>query len=62
MQSSNHCVSSTNNRMGGVHGSRIELVISDSRGDPKESVLIAEKFVANPDIIAEIGDFSSSSS
>ena len=49
------------NRMGGVHGKRIELVISDSRGDPKESVLIAEKFVADPDIIAEIGDFSSSS-
>jgi len=49
------------NRMGGVHGKHIELVISDSRGDPKESVLIAEKFVADPDIIAEIGDFSSSS-
>ena len=49
------------NRMGGIHGKRVELVISDSRGDPKESVLIAEKFVADPDIIAEIGDFSSSS-
>jgi len=50
------------NRMGGVHGKMVKLEISDSRGDPKESVLIAEKFVANPDIIAEIGDFSSSSS
>lgn len=49
------------NRMGGIHGKRVELVISDSRGDPKEAVLIAEKFVADPDIIAEIGDFSSSS-
>jgi branched-chain amino acid transport system substrate-binding protein len=49
------------NRMGGIHGKRIELVISDSRGDPKESVLIAEKFVGDPDVIAEIGDFSSSS-
>lgn len=49
------------NRMGGVHGKQIELVIEDSRGDPKESVLIAEKFVADPDIIAQIGDFSSSS-
>ena len=49
------------NKMGGVHGKKIELVIEDSRGDPKESVLIAEKFVADPDIIAEIGDFSSSS-
>jgi branched-chain amino acid transport system substrate-binding protein len=49
------------NEMGGVHGKKVELVIEDSRGDPKESVLIAEKFVADPDIIAEIGDFSSSS-
>ena len=43
------------NRMGGIHGKQVELVIEDSRGDPKEAVLIAEKFVANPDIIAEIG-------
>jgi len=49
------------NKAGGVHGKDIELVIADSRGDPKESVLIAEKFVADPKIIAEIGDFSSSS-
>jgi branched-chain amino acid transport system substrate-binding protein len=50
------------NRMGGIHGKKIILEIADSRGDPKESVLIAEKFVADPEIIAEIGDFSSSSS
>ncbi len=50
------------NKEGGINGRPVELVIADSRGDPKESVLIAEKFVANPDIIAEIGDFSSSSS
>ena len=50
------------NRMGGIHGKEVVLEIADSRGDPKESVLIAEKFVADPDIIAEIGDFSSSSS
>jgi branched-chain amino acid transport system substrate-binding protein len=49
------------NRMGGIHGKMVELVVSDSRGDPKESVLIAEKFVADPEVIAEIGDFSSSS-
>jgi branched-chain amino acid transport system substrate-binding protein len=49
------------NRMGGIHGKQVVLEIADSRGDPKESVLIAEKFVADPDIIAEIGDFSSSS-
>jgi branched-chain amino acid transport system substrate-binding protein len=49
------------NRMGGIHGKTVVLEIADSRGDPKESVLIAEKFAADPDIIAEIGDFSSSS-
>ena len=49
------------NAAGGINGRKIELVVADSRGDPKESVLIAEKFVADPGIIAEIGDFSSSS-
>jgi branched-chain amino acid transport system substrate-binding protein len=48
------------NRMGGIRGKKVVLVVEDSRGDPKEAVLIAEKFVANPDIISEIGDFSSS--
>ena len=49
------------NRMAGIRGRMVELVVLDSRGDPKESVLIAEKLVADPDVIAEIGDFSSSS-
>lgn len=49
------------NAAGGVHGKQLVLVVEDSRGDPKESVLIAEKFVADPEILAEIGDFSSSS-
>jgi len=59
-KSVNMVVDKANNE-GGINGKKIELVIADSRGDPKESVLIAEKFVADPDIIAEIGDFSSSS-
>ena len=42
------------NRMGGIHGKKVVLEIADSRGDPKESVLIAEKFVADPEIIAEL--------
>jgi branched-chain amino acid transport system substrate-binding protein len=50
------------NRMGGIHGHKVVLAVEDSRGDPKESVLIAEKFVADPKVISEIGDFSSSSS
>ncbi|MGQ9857483.1 MAG: ABC transporter substrate-binding protein [Thermodesulfobacteriota bacterium] len=50
------------NKAGGINGTRLELVIMDSRGDPKEAVLIAEKLVADPEVIAEIGDFSSSCS
>ncbi len=49
------------NKDGGINGKKLELVVADSRGDAKESVLIAEMFVADPDIIAQIGDFSSSS-
>ncbi len=49
------------NKDGGINGKKLELVVADSRGDAKESVLIAEKFVADPDVIAQIGDFSSSS-
>jgi len=49
------------NKMGGIQGKMVEVLVNDSRGDPKESVLIAEKLVADPEVIAEIGDFSSSS-
>jgi len=50
------------NKEGGLKGTRLELVVLDSRGDPKEAVLIAEKLVADPEVIAQIGDFSSSCS
>ncbi len=32
------------------------------RADPKQSVIIAQKFVADPKIIVELGDFSSTAS
>jgi branched-chain amino acid transport system substrate-binding protein len=48
------------NRNGGIRGAEVTLAVEDSRGDPKEAVLIAEKFVADPRVIAELGDFSSS--
>lgn len=40
---------------------RIELVVKDSKGDPKESADIARQFGDDPSIMAIIGDFSSSS-
>jgi branched-chain amino acid transport system substrate-binding protein len=48
------------NKEGGIQGKKVVLEIADSRGDAKEAVLIAEKFVADPAIVAQIGDFSSS--
>ena len=48
------------NKEGGINGKKIVLEIADSRGDAKEAVLIAEKFVADSAIVAQIGDFSSS--
>ena len=50
------------NGAGGVDGRKIEYVFEDSQSDPKQSVVVAQKFVADPRIIVEIGDFSSGAS
>jgi branched-chain amino acid transport system substrate-binding protein len=50
------------NGAGGVDGRPIQYVFEDSQSDPRQSVGIAQKFVANPDIIMELGDFSSPAS
>ncbi len=47
------------NAGGGIRGKKVELVIMDSKGDPKEAALIAQNFVQNKDILAEVGEFSS---
>jgi branched-chain amino acid transport system substrate-binding protein len=47
------------NGAGGLRGKKVALVVADSLGDPKEARLVAERFVADPDIIAQVGDFSS---
>lgn len=49
------------NAAGGVRGRKIDLVVMDSKGDPKEAALIAQNFVQNNEIVAEIGEFSSTS-
>lgn len=48
------------NKAGGVQGHQVELLVGDSRADPKEAALVAQKFVSNPKIMAVIGDFTSS--
>ena len=50
------------NGAGGVDGKKVELVWEDSQSDPKQSVPVAQKFVADSSIIAELGDFSSGAS
>ncbi len=50
------------NASGGVNGKQVELVIEDSKADPKEAILIAQRFVSNSKILAVIGDFNSSAS
>ncbi len=47
------------NAAGGVLGKKFELSVGDSKGDPKESANLAQKWVSDPTIVAEIGDFTS---
>ena len=50
------------NTNGGINGHPIELVIGDSKGVPKESATLAQKFVSDSRIVAQIGDFTSTCS
>lgn len=49
------------NAAGGIRGKKLEIVVNDSKGDPREAALIAQKFVQDRSILAEIGDFTSTS-
>ena len=50
------------NGAGGVNGRKLAYDFQDSQADPKQSVIVAQKFVADPRIIVELGDFSSTAS
>jgi branched-chain amino acid transport system substrate-binding protein len=50
------------NGAGGVSGRPLAYTFEDSQSDPRQSVAIAQKFVADPRIIIELGDFSSPAS
>src|SRR5919206_1161878 len=50
------------NAGGGIHGRPLQYVFEDSQSDPRQTVAIARKFVADPRIVVEIGDFSSAAS
>jgi len=50
------------NAAGGVKGRPVTYEFQDSQSDPRQSVAVAQKFVADPRIIIELGDFSSPAS
>ncbi len=50
------------NGAGGVNRRPLAYIFEDSQSDPTQSVVVAQKFVADPRIIVELGDFSSGAS
>lgn len=48
------------NAAGGVLGKKLILSVGDSKGDPKEAATLAQKWVSDSTIVAQIGDFTSS--
>lgn len=47
------------NEEGGIRGREIEIEVRDSEGDPARAAAIAQEFTNDSDIVAEIGDFTS---
>jgi branched-chain amino acid transport system substrate-binding protein len=47
---------------GGINGRKLAYSFEDSQSDPRQSVAIAQKFVSEPRIVMELGDFSSPAS
>jgi branched-chain amino acid transport system substrate-binding protein len=50
------------NGAGGINGRPLQYQFEDSQSDPKQSVAVAQKFVADPRIVIELGDFASPAS
>lgn len=50
------------NASGGVNGRPLAYLFEDSQSDPRQSVTVAQKFVSDPRIVIELGDFSSPAS
>jgi len=46
----------------GINGRKLAYNFEDSQSDPRQSVAIAQKFVSDPRIVMELGDFSSPAS
>ena len=50
------------NGSGGVKGRPLRYIFEDTQSDPKQTVAVAQKFVADKRIVAELGDFASPAS
>src|SRR5580704_18189451 len=50
------------NGAGGIKGRPLQYVFEDTQADPRQTVAIAQKFVSDPKIVVELGDFSSTAS
>lgn len=50
------------NAEGGINGHPLVYVFEDSQNDPRQSIAIAQKFISDPKIVVEVGDFSSTAS
>ena len=50
------------NGTGGIDGRKLAYRFEDSQSDPRQTVAIAQKFVADPAVVVELGDFSSAAS
>jgi branched-chain amino acid transport system substrate-binding protein len=50
------------NGAGGVKGRPLAYIFEDSQSDPRQSVAVAQKFVADKKIFVELGDFASPAS
>ncbi|SIQ34498.1 ABC transporter substrate-binding protein [Halanaerobium kushneri] len=49
------------NANGGIRGREVEIIVRNSEGKPNVAASIAQEFVQNKEIVAEIGDFTSTS-
>src|SRR5262249_27931031 len=50
------------NALGGIKVRPLKYIFEDSQSDPRQAVAIAQKFVSDPRILMELGDFSSPAS
>lgn len=50
------------NAEGGINGRPLAYQFEDSQNDPRQTVAIAQKFISDPNIVVEVGDFSSTAS